>query len=122
MTGSALSYLGDAVYTLRIREYYLEKNYHSPKTLQTLTNRYNSAKGQMKAYERLMERGFFTKEEEEYFRKGRNAIRHIPKNGDRVSYEIASGLEAVTGYLYLCDKERLEEMFEVILEGGDENE
>ena len=46
----------------------------------------------------------------------RNAIRHIPKNGDRLSYETASGLEAVTGYLYLMESERLDEMFKLIFE------
>ena len=55
--------------------------------------------------------------EEEIFKRGRNHITHIPKNGDLLSYETASGLEAICGYLYLTDKDRLEKLFECIFEG-----
>ncbi len=120
MTGSSLSFLGDAVYTLRVREFYLGERYYSPKKLQTLCSRYNSARGQMKAYERMKD--FFTEEEMNIFKRGRNSISHIPHNGDRLSYEIASGMEAVCGYLYLTDKERLEEFFREIFKGGLLNE
>ena len=71
---------------------------------------------QTSAFLFLKERGFFCDEELEVFKRGRNAIRHIPKNGDRLSYETASGLEAVTGYLYLMESERLDEMFKLIFE------
>ena len=122
LSGSSLSFLGDAVFTLRVREYYLEQGYHVPRKLQTLCNRYNSARGQTKVFERLKKEDFFTEEELSVYKRGRNAISHIPKNGDRVSYETASGLEAVCGYLYLSDKERLEEFFRKVFEGGMENE
>ena len=65
---------------------------------------------------------FFTEEELEVFKRGRNNIGHIPKNGDRATYECASGLEAVCGYLYLTDKERLDAFFEKVFEGGIDNE
>ena len=64
----------------------------------------------------------FTEKELEIFKRGRNHITHIPKNGDLLSYQTASGLEAICGYLYLCDKERLEALFKEIFAGGLANE
>ena len=122
LSGSALSYLGDAIFTLRVREFYLEHNYRTPGSLQKMTAKYNSAHGQRKAYERLDQEGFFTAKEKEVFKRGRNEIGHIPSSSDRLTYEIASGLEAICGYLYLSDQERMNELFEEIFKGGIENE
>lgn len=122
LTGNSLSYLGDAVFTLRVREYFLNNHYQSPKSLQKLCNNYNSAAGQRKIYERLLENNFFNQDEIDIFKRGRNDIHHIPKNSDLLSYETASGLEAICGYLYLTDKNRLEEFFLEVFKGGIENE
>ena len=122
LSGSCLSYLGDAIFTLRVREFYLENNYRSPGTLQQMTSKYNSAAGQRKAYERLLENDFFTEEEKEVFKRGRNEISHIPSSSDRLTYEIASGLEAICGYLYLTDQDRMNQLFAEIFKGGTENE
>jgi len=118
----SLAFIGDAVYSLYIRKYYVERGYRQGKVLQDLCKRYVSASGQSKAYHRLLAKDFFNEKELEVYKGGRNNIKHIPRNGDRVSYETASGLEAVCGYLYLFDNTRLEEMMALILEGGEENE
>ncbi|MBR4462652.1 MAG: hypothetical protein IKS51_08745 [Erysipelotrichaceae bacterium] len=122
LSGSALSYLGDAIFTLKVREFYLEHNYRTPGSLQQMTARYNSAAGQRKAYERMDREGFFTADELEVFKRGRNDISHIPASSDLVTYEIASGLEAICGYLYLMDQDRMNEVFDEIFKGGIENE
>lgn len=122
VSANSLSFIGDAIYTLKVREFYITHKYQSSKSLQKLCNRYNCAKGQMKTYLRLKENNFFTPEEEEVFKRGRNHITHIPKNGDLISYQTASGLEAIAGYLYLTDKERMEEFFAEVFKGGLENE
>ena len=116
-SANSLSFIGDAVYTLHVREFFIEKGYQASNKLQYLCNKYNSAKGQMKAYEYLCDIGFVGQEDEVIFKRGRNNIRHIPKNGDKHSYEVASGLEAITGYLYLTDNNRLEDMFSKIFDG-----
>ena len=121
-SGTSFSFIGDAVFTLRVRQYFVENHYQSSKTLQKLCNGYNSAKGQTKVFHRLNDEGFFTEEELEIYKRGRNSIGHIPKNGDLKTYECASGLEAICGYLYLCDQERLEVFFEKVFEGGINNE
>lgn len=122
ISSNSLSYIGDAVYTLKVREFFIEHRHQASKDLQKLCNRYNCARGQAAAYERLAEEGFFTEEEKKIFKRERNHITHIPKNGDRKSYETASGLEAIVGYLYLCDRERMEELFREVFKGGEENE
>lgn len=121
-SGNSLAFIGDAVYTLRVREYFVSHKYQSPKSLQKLCNGYNSAKGQYRTFMRLKDDGFFLDEELEVFKRGRNNISHIPKNGDLLTYETASGLEAICGYLYLTDKDRLEAFFVKVFEGGIDNE
>ena len=115
LNGTALSFIGDAIYSLKVREHLVSQGYHRSNDLQRLTITYVSAKGQTLAYEKLKVSDFLSDKEEEIFKRGRNAIGHIPKNGNLHDYSIASGLEAVCGYLYLKDLERLERLFEVIL-------
>lgn len=122
VSSNSLAFIGDAVFTLRVREYFLNNNYQAGKNIQKMCNGYNSAKGQTNVFYRLKDQNFFNEEELEVFKRGRNCITHIPKNGDRKTYQTATGLEAITGYLYLTNKERLELFFEKVFEGGLENE
>ena len=101
-SGNSLSFIGDAVFTLAVREYFVSHHYQSSASLQKLC--------------------IFREEELEAYKRGRNHISHIPKNGDLSTYECASGLEAICGYLYLTDKERLKLFFEKVFEGGVHNE
>lgn len=118
ISSNSLSFIGDAVYTLAVRKHFILHKYQGSKSLQALCNKYNSAKGQTVVFNKLNEEGFFKEDELDAFRRGRNHITHIPKNGDRLSYETASGLEAITGYLYLTDKDRLDLFLTKALEGG----
>ena len=122
LSGNSLSFLGDGIFTLKVREYYLNQGYQSPKRLQVMCNKYNSARGQLKVFNRLNDNHFFKEDELEIFKRGRNDIHHIPKNGDLISYEVASGLEAIAGYLYLTNKDRLDEFFIEVFKGGVNNE
>lgn len=122
LTGTTLSFLGDAVYSLKVREYYLLNGFRKANMLQQLCTNYVSAKGQTKVYERMIRDNFLNEEELEVFKRGRNGIGHIPKNGDLRTYTIASGIEAIVGYLYLEDKVRLEDFFNKAFEGGIDNE
>ena len=122
VSSNSLSFIGDAVFTLKVREYFVSSSYQSSRSLQALCNGYNSARGQTKVFERLNNKGFFTEQELEAYHRGRNHISHIPKNGDLQTYECASGLEAVCGWLYLTDRKRLEEFFEEVFKGGIYNE
>ena len=122
VSGNSLSFIGDAVFTLRVRQFFIENGYQSSKSLQSLCNGYNSAKGQTKVFERLKKDNFFSEAELDAYKRGRNHISHIPKNGDLRTYECASGLEAICGFLYLSDPKRLDEFFVKVFEGGIRNE
>ena len=122
LSGNSLSFLGDSIFTFKVREFYLNHGYQSPKKLQIMCNKYNSARGQQQVFNRLNDQKFFNEEELGIFKRGRNDIHHIPKNGDLLSYEIASGLEAICAYLYLTDKNRLEVFFDEVFKGGINNE
>lgn len=122
ISSNSLSFIGDAVFTLKVREYFIENKYQSSKSLQKLCNKYNCALGQTKVFNRLSEADFFTDEELKVYKRGRNHITHIPKNGELLTYQCASGLEAICGFLYLTNKKRLEEFFVEVFKGGIENE
>lgn len=114
VSSNSLSFIGDAYYTLKVREHFITNKFQSSKNLQKLCNSYNCAKGQMRAFEYLNSINFFNEDELDAYKRGRNHITHIPKNGDLKSYQCASGLEAIVGYLYLTNRERLDLMFEEI--------
>ena len=122
ISANSLSYICDAVYTLAVRQYFIINKYQSSRSLQKLCNGYNSAAGQTRVYQRLLEQGFFKEEELAVFKAGRNHIKRVPRNSSLYEYQCASGLEAVCGYLYLEDKERLEQFFAQVFQGGINNE
>ena len=122
LSANSLSFIGDGIFTLKVREYFISNKYQSSKSLQKLCNAYNSASGQTKVFNRLNESDFFSEEELAIYRRGRNHITHIPKNGNLLTYQCATGLEAICGYLYLTDKKRLDDFFDEVFKGGIDNE
>ena len=72
------------------------------------TVKYVSAKAQAKVVENLKDE--LTDYERDIIRRGRNAEANtVPKNTDVITYKIATGFEALIGYLYLSgDETRLE--------------
>lgn len=100
LNGSNLSYIGDAYYELKVREYLINKNITKNEQLRKISINYVSANAHKKIY--LSIKDEFTKEEENIFNRGRNnAPKGYRKNVDRGAYVISSGIEAVIGYLYL---------------------
>ncbi len=116
LSGSTLAYLGDAVWSLLIREYLIDKGYHRPKDLQQRSVNFVSAKAQAKFYFYLEEMNFFTTEEKEIFKRGRNFKGDsVPKNTDVTTYRTSTGFEAVVGYWHILHKEdRLQETWDKI--------
>lgn len=114
---NSYSFIGDAVMSLYVREFLVMNGYQRPKDLQALTLRFVSAQSQYEIYAYLNdEANIFNEVEKEWFKKGRNHIGHIPKNGNLKTYQVASGLEAIIGYLYFNDQERLKEIMTMIFE------
>lgn len=108
-----LAIIGDAIYEVYIRNYVITKHmdYSAHKIHKEAIN-YVKAKAQSAIVHQLEE----TLDEEEMyiFKRGRNAkSQTVPKNADVRDYRMATGFEALVGYLYLIDdKDRLKLIFE----------
>lgn len=114
----ALAYLGDSVYELLIREYFIKQGINKVNNLQSKVTNYVSAKAQAKFINYLIENNILTNEEIDVVKRGRNAkVFSHPKNTDILTYKWATALECLFGYLYIKEeKERIEELIRIILE------
>lgn len=107
-----LAYVGDAVYELYVRGYVLHYGNAPVNKLHQRSRELVKAAGQTAFYHRV--EGMLTEEEAAVFKRGRNAKSHtMAKNADMMDYRIATGVEALFGYLYLAGElKRLGELFE----------
>lgn len=112
MNGIALAYIGDAIYEVYVRQHLLQKELTKPTKLHHIATRYVSAKAQAFLVGRMEDQHLLTEEEQEYFKRGRNAKSHTSaKNTSVMTYRISTGFEALFGYLYLSEqKDRLDEI------------
>ncbi len=112
-----LALIGDGVYELFIRDYIISNNTElSAHKIHREAINYVKAKSQsdiMHGIEDLL-----TEEESYIYKRGRNAkSATVPKNADVRDYRMATGFEALVGYLYLInDIERLEFVFNKSIE------
>ncbi len=107
-----LAYLGDAVYENYVRLYLVSLGYNHVKILWEKSLEFVSAKSQAKILKELINENFFTNQELEIIKRGRNTKSHShPKNTDIITYKEATAFEALLGYLKLENKEeRIEEI------------
>ena len=103
----SLAFLGDAVFTLYIRDHLVNNNDGKSGLLHLEASKYVCAKSQAKMYETLL--GELTEEESEIARRCRNAHNTSKaKNAGLSDYKRATALEGLLGYLKLVgDEERL---------------
>lgn len=106
-----LAHLGDAVYELLVRSYLCAHGKATGKGMHRATIEMVCAPAQAKYAEKIL--GELTEEEQEVFRRGRNAnVRSVPHNATRAEYQAATALESLFGWLYLHQrKERINELF-----------
>lgn len=115
-----LAYLGDTIYEDYIRRHLICKGIGNVNDLQKAAVEYVSAKRQASFLSHLLDRNFFTEEEQSVIRRARNyrSSAH-PKNCDIVTYKHATALEAVIGFLDLENRsERIAEIMKEILGGN----
>ena len=113
-----LAYLGDTIYENYVRRFLINSGISNVNDLQTASINYVSAKAQAKFVNILIDKNFFSDEELRVIKRARNykSTSH-PKNCDIITYKMATGLEAVIGYLDLLNrKERIDEIMNKILE------
>jgi ribonuclease-3 family protein len=115
-----LAHLGDAVYEVMVRSWMCVHGKATAKNLHRETVSYVRAPAQAKAAEKILP--LLDEEETGVYKRGRNAhVGMVPKNATRGEYMQATGLEALFGYLYLNNrKERLNQLFSVIMNDGEE--
>ena len=95
-----LAFVGDAVYSMYVREKLVLSTDFGTKELQKLTSASVSAHGQSELLEKIL--SLFTEEEIDIFKRGRNAKKATKsKNASVLEYNRSTGFEAVLGYLYL---------------------
>lgn len=105
-----LAFVGDAVYTLYVREKLVAEHDFSTGTLQKLSSSTVSAHGQNELLEKILP--VLTEDELSIFKRGRNAKKPTrSKSATVAEYNNSTGFEALLGYLYLTGKyERLESL------------
>ena len=115
-----LAYLGDSVYELLIRDYFVKNGINKVNSLQKEVTNYVSAKSQSKYVQYLIDNKYLNEEEINIVKKGRNAkVNSHPKNTDILTYKWATALEALFGYLYIKeDSNRINELISIILGGN----
>ena len=107
-----LALVGDGVYELFIRNSILSNNLElSAHKMHVKAIGYVKAKSQSIIMHEIEDK--LTENESYIFKRGRNAkSATVPKNADVRDYRMATGFEALVGYLYLIgDTERLEFIF-----------
>ena len=109
---TTLAYLGDAVFEVIVREKIVTEKPGDVGRAHHTAVRYVSAQGQAKAAKAMIGSGFLTEEEEQIYKRARNHRSFSrPQHADPREYKIATGFEALLGYLYLADeRERLREI------------
>lgn len=107
-----LALIGDGIFEVFVRNHILTQNVAlSANKIHIKAIGYVKAKSQACIMHEIEKN--LNEEEEAVYKRGRNAKSStVPKNADVRDYRMATGFEALIGYLYLIgDKERLEFIF-----------
>ena len=117
-----LAYLGDAVYELMIRSKVVRQGNTQVNKMHKKSASLVKAQTQASMI-RLLEPDL-TKEELAIFKRGRNAKSvTLAKHATMAEYRMATGMEALVGYLYLSEQfERLSELISLGLKKMEERE
>ena len=97
-----LAFIGDGVYDLVIRTIVVGKGNAPVNDLHNQSSSLVKASAQARLYRKIKDE--LTDEEIRMFKRGRNAkINTQAKNASKSNYRIATGFEALIGYLYLTN-------------------
>lgn len=115
-----LAFIGDCIYEILVRESLVLSANRPVNDLHKESVKYVSAKAQTLAYDKI--KNMLTEKETAVYKRGRNAkVGHNPKSASQGEYHIATGIEALFGYLYLTEQtDRIKELFYVIAKNNDD--
>ena len=116
-----LAYIGDAVYEIAVRTLVISEGNMSVNKYHKKSSSLVKASAQAGVYDNIKEK--LTDEEAAVYKRGRNAKSATgAKNASIVEYRMATGVEALIGYLYLSGRTaRALELIKIGLDVG-ENE
>ena len=104
-----LAHIGDAVWELFVREYTVFKTQNS-KLLHSLTTERVRASFQAELFNLIYDE--LNENEQEIARRARNASIPVARKNIQSEYRQATAFEALIGFWYLKDKDRLKYFFE----------
>ena len=115
-TGLELAFIGDAIWELEIRRYYLQFGYSIPTLNKYVKNKVNAR------YQSLIYKQIIEELDEEFKIIGKRAknsnIKTFPKTCTVMEYKEATALEAVVGAMYLLNKEEeIKKIINIIIKG-----
>lgn len=93
-----LAYIGDAVYSMYIRERIVQMNITKVQVLHTIVTEFICAKSQAKVLHEL--ESSFTTDEAAIAKRARNSHVNVPKSSSVQEYRSSTAFEAVLGFLY----------------------
>lgn len=109
-----LAYIGDGIYDIIIRTIVLSHGNAPVNKLHRESSSYVKAPTQMKMLHAIED--MLTEEEMGVYKRGRNAKSYTSaKNASITEYRVATGFEALLGYLYLMD--RMDRVVELVKAG-----
>ncbi|MBQ8603821.1 MAG: cysteine--tRNA ligase [Oscillospiraceae bacterium] len=111
----SMAFVGDAVYSLLIREYLVKHKRYKINTLNRLSVKYVSAHGQFMALELLQD--VLTDEEKNMVKRGQNTSKAtVAKHATVEEYRASTGFECLLGWLKLSGREeRIEYLVDYII-------
>lgn len=117
-----LAYIGDSIYENAVRDHIIRLTpYQKLEMLHKRAVKYVKASSQYLVVNNLIEKRLFTDEEIDIIKRGRNTSQSPTKNAEQKHYFMATGFEAILGYLYLKDeRQRLDEILNRSIEIIDE--
>ena len=110
-----LAFIGYCVYEMLVRETLVLNANRPVNDVHKESVKFVSAKAQTLAYDKIKD--CLTEQETAIYKRGRNAkVGHNPKSASQGEYHIATGVEALFGYLYLTEQiQRIKELFQIII-------
>lgn len=110
-----LSFIGDGVYDLLVREYLVTHSSAHVGELNRMKVELVNCQSQAAFMKQIMDH--LTEEETGVYKRGRNTkVNSAPKHSTLSDYHAATGMEALFGWLYLKGRqERINELFTLII-------
>ena len=101
----ALAFIGDSVFDLVVKTVMVERANCPANVLHRRTSSIVKAPSQARMAQYYLDNDILTDEELAVYKRGRNAkSATTAKNASVSDYRKATGVEALTGYLYLCNR------------------